>query len=102
MDNTMNNCLYLIYNDTKIGLDIYTNDFYLYHNDLLVLHANYISYKKILCIANSEVVITWRIEKNDDTMPSIKIEDKIFCIGDNKDDNQMRLFNELLESTIFA
>ena len=38
-----------------------------------------------------------KFERFDDVIPSIKIDGKLFRLADNKDEKQIKLFNELLE-----
>ena len=91
-------CVYLLeyHCKAKFGLDLYSNDFYFYYNDELVYKSSYIFNKNLLYLVNDKT-IEMKFERFDDVIPSIKIDGKLFRLADNKDENQIKLFNELLE-----
>ena len=93
-----NTCVYLLeyHCKAKFGLDLYSNDLYFYYNDELVYKSSYIFNKNLLYLVIDKT-IEMKFERFDDVIPSIKIDGKLFRLADNKDEKQIKLFNELLE-----
>ena len=93
-----NTCVYLLeyHCKAKFGLDLYSNDLYFYYNDELVYKSSYIFNKNLLYLVIDKT-IEMKFERFEDVIPSIKIDGKLFRLADNKDEKQIKLFNELLE-----
>ena len=105
MSTSNTNCLSLIYSENiKIVFDFSKKKFYWYFMDSpspftykFKVHKKLFSNKKTLCLLGGDKTLSWKCEKSDNLMPSIILDNKLFSLADNKDENQCKLFNKLIK-----
>ena len=105
MSNTNTNYLSLIYSENiKIIFDFTKKEFNWYFMDSpspfmykFKVHKKLFSSKRTLCLIGGGKNLSWQCEKSDNLMPSIILDNKLFYLADNKDENQVKLFNKLIK-----
>lgn len=105
MSNFNTNCLSLIYSENiKIVFDFSKKKFYWYFMDSpspftykFKVHKKIFSSKRVLYLFGGDKTLSWQCEKSDYPIESIKLDNNLFYLADNKDENQVKLFNKLIK-----
>ena len=100
------NCLTLIYSENiKIKFDFSKKEFYWYFMDSpspfkykFRIHKKLFTSKRTLClIGYDKKTLRWKCEKGDNVFPCIKLNNLLFYLADNTDENQLKLFNRFMK-----
>jgi hypothetical protein len=99
------NCLSLIYSENiKITFDFSKKEFDWYFMDSpspfkykFKIHKKLFSSKRTLCLIGYDKTLSWNCEKSDNVFPCIIFDNKLFCLANNTDENQIKLFNRFMK-----
>ena len=101
------NCLYLVYSENiKITFDFSKKEFDWYFMDSpspfkykFKIHKKLFSSQRTLCLIGIgyDKTLSWKCEKSDNVIPSIKLNNLLFNLANNTDENQIKLFNRFMK-----